>query len=230
MNRCIILAVLAAIITLGLTPARATDEHTYGKDEYGIIRDGRSPDKKMSLAAHGDGEGGNENFHIWLMAEPLHRKLARLADIGSGNNLDTGPNAYRAVWAPDSRHVAVNFRSDRHVLELNLYSVKNGRAYPISGPSLFRDVTSRNVGEDEHFGHRVSTIEWIGTRRFRLSEHHLFQTSGADFTRLLGAYGKSKQKLDDGRLMVEFSAEADCVLIPGHRYRIVDLRVGKFDE
>lgn len=50
-----------------------------------------------------------------------------------------------------------------------------------------------------------------------------------DFTRLLGAYGKLAQKLDDGRFMVEFSAEADCVLISGHRYRIVDLRVGKFD-
>jgi|SRR5882757_502648 len=230
MNRRIILAVLAAIITLGLTPARATDEHTYGKDEYAIIRDGLAPNKRVSLASHGDGEGGNENFHVWLMAEPLHRKLVRLDDIGSGNNLDTGPNAYRAAWAPDSRHVAVNFRSDRHVLELNLYSVENGRAHLVSGSSLFRDVTSRNVGEDEHFGHRVSTIEWVGARRFRLREHHLFQTSRADFTRLLGAYGKLAQKLDDGRLMVEFSAEADCVLISGHRYRIVDLRVGKFGE
>jgi hypothetical protein len=225
-----IFTVLATLLALGVFPARATDEHTYGKDEYAVIRDGLSPDKKMSLATHGDGEGGDENFHVWLMAEPAHRKLVRLDDIGSGNNLDTGPNAYRATWALDSRHVAVNFRSDRHVLELNLYSVANGRAHPISGPSLFRDVTSRNVGKDEHFGHRVSTIEWTGTRRFRLREHHLFQASSMDFTRLLGAYGKLKQKLDDGRFMVEFSAEADCVLISGHRYRIVDLRVGKFDE
>src|ERR1700757_2785968 len=121
-----ILIVLATFLALGATPARATDEHTYGKDEYGIIRDGLSPDKKMSLAAHGDGEGGNENFHVWLMSEPLHRRLVRLDDIGSDNNLDTGPNAYRAVWAPDSRHAAVNFRSDRHVLELNLYAIENG--------------------------------------------------------------------------------------------------------
>jgi hypothetical protein len=225
-----IFTVLATLLALGVFPARATDEHTYGKDEYAVIRDGLSPDKKMSLATHGDGEGGDENFHVWLMAEPAHRKLVRLDDIGSGNNLDTGPNAYRATWALDSRHVAVNFRSDRHVLELNLYSVANGRAHPISGPSLFRDVTSRNVGKDEHFGHRVSAIEWTGARRFRLREHHLFQASSMDFTRLLGAYGKLKQKLDDGRFMVEFSAEADCVLISGHRYRIVDLRVGKFDE
>jgi hypothetical protein len=225
-----ILTALATFLALGLTPACATDEHTYGKDEYAVIRDGLAPNKRRSLASHGDGEGGSENFHVWLMAEPLHRKLVQLDDIGSDNNLDTGPNAYRAVWAPDSHHVAVNFRSDRHVLELNLYSVENGRAHSISGPSLFRDVTSRNVGADERFGHRVSTIEWTGVRRFRLREHHLFLTSRTGFTRLLGAYGKLTQKLDDGRLMVEFSAEADCVLISGHRYRIVDLGVGKFDE
>ena len=229
MNPRAILSILAAFLAFDLAPARATDEHTYGKDEYGIIRDGLSPDKKMSLASHGDGEGGNENFHVWLMSEPLHRKLVRLAGIGSGNNLDTGPNAYRAVWASDSRHVAVIFRSDRHVLELNLYSVENGRTQLISGPSLFRDVTSREVGAEERFGHRVSTIEWTGTRRFRLREHHLFETSNTDLTRLLGAYGKQTQKLDDGRLMVEFSAEADCIVVPGNRYRIVDLRVGKFD-
>ena len=230
MNPRAVLSVLAAFLAFGLTPACATDEHTYAKDEYGIIRDGLSPDKKMSLASHGDGDGGNENFHVWLMAEPLHRKLARLDDIGSGNNLDTGANAYRAVWAPDSRHVAVIFRSDRHVLELNLYSVENGRTQLISGPSLFRDVTSREVGAEENFGHRVSTIEWTGTRRFRLREHHLFLTAKTGLTRLLGAYGKQTQKLDDGRLMVEFSAEADCMLISGHRYRIIDLEVGKFGE
>ena len=229
MNRRMILAALAAILSLGLTPASATDEHTYAKDEYGIIRDGLSPDKKMSLASHGDGDGGNENFHVWLMAEPSHRRLVRLDDIGSGNNLDTGPNAYRAVWASDSRHVAVNFRSDRHVLELNLYSVENGRTQLISGPSLFRDVTSREVGAEERSGHRVSTIEWTGARRFRLREHHLFLTANTGLTRLIGAYGKQTQKLDDGRLMVEFSAEADCIVVPAHRYRIIDLRVGKFD-
>ena len=36
------------------------------------------------------------------------------------------------------------------------------------------------------------------------------------------------QDRDDGGIFVEFSAEADCVLVPGNRYRIVDLRVGKF--
>ena len=56
-----------------------------------------------------------------LMAEPAHRKIAALGQINSGNNLDTGPGAYHGLWSADSRHVAVWFRSDRHVAELNLY-------------------------------------------------------------------------------------------------------------
>ena len=41
---------------------------------------------------------------------------------------------------------------------------------------------------------------------------------------MFGAYGRVTEKRDDGRLEVEFSAEADCLLLPGHRYRAVDLR------
>ena len=62
MNRRIIHAVLAAAITLGVTPARATDEHSYARDEFAIIRDGLAPGKQMSLASHGADENGNGDF------------------------------------------------------------------------------------------------------------------------------------------------------------------------
>jgi hypothetical protein len=55
-------------------------------------------------------------------------------------------------------------------------------------------------------------------------------TSDPGFVRIVGAYGRVTDKLDDARFLVEFSAEADCVLMPDNRYRIVDLRVGKFGE
>lgn len=219
---------IAALLALAAVPARATDSHDYAKGEYGIIHDGRSPDRKMSLAAHGDGDGGSENFHIWLMAEPAHRKLATLEDIGSDNNLDTGPDAYHAIWAADSRHVAVNFRSDRHVLEMNLYRIEDRRAKLVSGPTLFKDVTSRNVGPDDDGRRSLTGIDWTGPKTFRLTESRTFLTADAAFPRLLGAYGKVTEKLDDGRSVVEFAAEADCVLMAGNRYRIVDLRLGKF--
>ena len=218
-------AILAAILTLAAAPVRATDSHDYAKNEYAIIRDGLAPDRKLSLASHGEGEGGVANFHVWLMAEPAHRKIAPLDGIGSDNNLDTGPNAYRAAWSKDSRRVAVTFRSNRQVVELNLYRIENRRAHLISGPSLFREVTGRDVDRQED-DMRVSVpeIAWKGPDRFRLKEYRLFMTSDDDLARLLGAYGKVTDRFNDGRMAVEFSAEADGVLMPGNRYRIVDLR------
>jgi hypothetical protein len=234
MKSRILFATLATFLALAVSPARATDEHDYARDEYGIIRDGLAPNGRMSLAAHADpqsgGHGLGHNFHVWLMAEPAHRRLVRLPDIGPEALLDTGPHAYRAMWSADSRHVAVNFRSDRHVLELNLYAIENPSAHLISGSTLFRNVTSREVGPDENYGYRVAWITWTGPRRFLLREQHTFHVADASALRKLGAYGKVASTRDDGTLMVEFSAEADCVLVAGHRYRIVDLRVGKFND
>ena len=218
------------LLALAVAPARATDSHDYAKGEYAIIRDGLAPDKLKSLASHGDGEGGSENFHVWLMAEPAHRRIVALADIGSSNHLDTGPGAYYAFWSPDSRRVAVTFRSNRHVVELNLYHVEGRRALPISGPSLFRDVTSRDPGREDDMRRSVPEFAWKSSRRFLLKEHRLFVTSDPGFVRMVGSYGRVTDKLDNGRFFVEFSAEADCVLMPNNRYRIVDLRVGKFGE
>ena len=40
----------------------------------------------------------------------------------------------------------------------------------------------------------------------------MFITSEVDFATRLGAYGKVTEKLDNGKFVVEFSAEADAVL------------------
>ena len=66
-----------------------------------------APDKKISLASHGEGELGDGDFHIWLMSEPEHRKVTALADINADNNLDTAPDAYHAFWSEDARYVAI---------------------------------------------------------------------------------------------------------------------------
>jgi hypothetical protein len=227
MKRALLL-ILAALFACAIAPARATDEHEYAKGEYAIIRDGLAPDKRKSLASHGDGDGGRDNFHVWLMAEPAHRKLKALGDIDA--RLDSGPNAYYAVWSKDSRRVAVTYRSDRHIVELNLYQIEGRRAHPILGPSLFKDVTSRDSAPHDDMRRSVPEFEWKGTRRFLLREHRLFVASDPGFVRMMGAYGKITDKPDEGRFFVEFSAEADCVLTPGNRYRIVDLRVGKFGD
>ena len=222
--------VVAAPLAFAVAPVRATSEHDYAGDEYAIIRDGLSPDRLMSLAVHGDGEGGHGNFHVWLMAEPAHRKIMPLDDIGSENNLDTAPDAYHAQWSADSRHVAVGFRFDRHQVQLNIYNIENHHAHLVAGPSLFKEVTSRNIGTNDDVRRSTPEIEWTGPRRFVLRENHLFKTANSDFIRMLSRYGKVTSKFDDGQMMVEFAAEADCVLVAGNRYRVVDLRVGKFTE
>jgi hypothetical protein len=230
MKRRTLAAILVALLMLAVAPARATDTHEYARGEYAVIRDGLAPDKTRSLASHGDGDGGSGHFHVWLMAEPAHRKITALEDIGEDNILDTGPDAYHAFWSKDSHHVAVGFRSDRHIVEMNLYQVDGARVHRIVGPDLFRDVTSREVGNSDDLRSSVPEFEWRSESRFRLREHRLFLTTDPGFVRLLGAYGRIKEKLDDGRLSVEFSAEADCVVMPGNRYRIVDLRGGKFRD
>jgi hypothetical protein len=227
MNRAFPL-VLAALFACAAAPARATDEHQYAKGEYAVIRDGLAPDKTKSLASHGDGDGGRDHFHVWLMTEPAHRRLTALDDIAA--RLDSGPNAYYAFWSKDSAHVAVTYRSDRHVVELNLYRIEGRRARTIWGPSLFKDVTSRDPAPGDDMRRSVPTFEWKGPQRFLLRENRLFVTSDRGFARRMGGYGKVTDKPDEGRFFVEFSAEADCVLMPGNRYRIVDLRVGKFGE
>jgi hypothetical protein len=230
-SRTILAAFAVALLTC-IAPVRATDSHDYGRNEYPIIRDGLAPNKRFSLATHGDGEGGADNFHVWLMAEPAHRRIAALPGIGSDNNLDTGPQSYRAVWSADSHHVAVSWRSGRHVVDLNIYAIGNGGGRLVSGPGLFRDVTSRDVSERDDLRLSISEIAWIGPKRFTLKERRSFMTSDPDsrFAKMLGFYGRKMEQTADGKLIVEFSAKADCVLMTGNRYRIVDNIPWKFGD
>jgi hypothetical protein len=222
----ILLATFAAL--LAIAPAHATDNHQYAKGEYAIIREGLAPNKRLSLASHGEGEFGDTNFHVWLMAEPTHRKIVSLAGIGSDNNLDTGPNAYRAQWSADSRRVAVSFRRERHAIQLNVYNIEARRAHLISGPSLFRDVTSRDIGRQEDVRRSTPEITWAGPNRFKLLERYLIKTSDPGFVPMLGKYGRISSREADGAIFAEFAAEADCEIISGNRYRIVGLRAAEF--
>lgn len=226
-SKCILFAILASLPALALAPARATSVHDYAKGEYAIIRSGLSPNGRMSLAAHGEGEGGAANFHVWLMAEPRHRKLVALDEIGSDNNLDSAPDAYHAFWSENSRFVAVAFRSGRHEIQLNLYRVGDRRAHLIKGPNLFHDVTGREAADDDGLRQRIFAIDWRGGNRFRLREYRTFIAADDSLAKLFGAYGRVTDKFDDGRIVVEFSAEAECEVRSGDSYRIVARRPGK---
>src|ERR1700754_1691005 len=175
--------VVAVLLTFALSPACATSSYDYKKGEYVVISDGLAPNKRLSLASHGDGDQGDQNFHVWLMAEPAHRRIMALDDISSSNNLDTGADAYYAIWSADSHRVAVSFRRERHAIQLNIYEIEGGRARLTSGPSLFEEVTGRNIDKQEDIRNSTSEISWSGPNRFKLSERVLVKTSDAGFLR-----------------------------------------------
>jgi hypothetical protein len=218
--------VIATCLAAAGVPARATSNHQYAKDEYGIIRDGLAPGKQLSLASHGEGDLGDQDFHVWLMAEPAHRRIAKL-DASGDNNLDTDPGAYHAFWSKDSRHVGVAFRSSRHEITLNLYRIEDRRAHLIAGPSLFKEVTRREVTDADDLRVRNSIVEWHDGNRFLFREHLSFVAEDDRLAKLLGSYGRVTEKLDGGKLVVEFDADAECELLRGDRTRVIDLKPGK---
>jgi hypothetical protein len=222
--RFVILLAAAILVAFAILPVRATSNYEYKKGEYALIRAGLAPNKRKSLASHGNGELGDGNFHVWLMSEPNHRQIMALPDISSRNNLDTDPDAYHAFWSADARHVAVAFRSDRHEVALKLYGIEDGQARLIATPKLFKEVTSRDVADLDDRHELISGIVWRRGNRILLREYQTFTVSDPTFLKLLGAYGRVKEKLDDGKLYVEFAADSDCILEGDHHYRVIDLR------
>jgi hypothetical protein len=111
----------------------ATSNREYGPNEYAVINGGLSPDGKCSIAAHGKGELGYDNFHIYLMNAATGKKIGPLKEIK--DTLDTGADALYAKWSPNSTEVAIRHRIDRReALEVR-YRIANGRAYFLKGPS-----------------------------------------------------------------------------------------------
>src|SRR5258708_35692493 len=93
-----LLAISFAAMLAG-SPARATSVYEYAKGEDVLIASGMAPNGHLSLAAHGEGEFGSENFYVYLMAEPAPPENARLAGIT--DKLGFGPAALPAARAPD---------------------------------------------------------------------------------------------------------------------------------
>ena len=123
----------AAVVTSGLSPAlHATSNYEYKPDEYVVIADGKAPNGQYAIAAHGEGELGDENFHLYLMDAKTGKVIDPLGEVK--DPLDTGAEAFRARWSADSRQVSITYRVDRRESVMVRYRVENGRAILISGP------------------------------------------------------------------------------------------------
>jgi hypothetical protein len=223
---------VALVLTCVGLPVRATSIYDYKPREYVVVDGGLAPNKRLSIAANGYGR-----FHVYLMAEPAHKPVAALASIDNDAILDTGPNAYHAVWSPDSRHVAMHFRSDRHVLTMLLYEISGGRPHLTDTPSLFGAATKLPDSSDD-FDVRsdVTYLTWLSPTTFALKEQRTLEIKAPGLPEKLGPYGKPDDDAAGGgaanqpaRRFINFSAEATCQVVPGRGYRILDIKPGAFE-
>lgn len=91
-------------------------------------------------------------------------------------------------------------------------------------------MTSRNVTEGDDLRVYNSIVEWHGGNRFQLKEFRSFVIPDDRLLKLLGAYGSVAEKMDGGKLYIEFFANAECEWLAGNRVRIIDLKPGKHGD
>ena len=200
------------LLLLWARPVAATDNYDYRDDEYALISGGRSPDGRWSIAAHGGGPYGYDEFHLYLLREPAHEKLAPLS---THEHLDTGPLSIVGLWAPDSSRVVVLYRTDRHVMNLRLFGVADGKVQSIDVPSLVSAIGQLHFKPGVHhelFG-RFYRVTWQKRDRLTLEEFDGFDAAEPIFSAGLEAY-LSVDRRGSQRTFTYFSASAVCE-IPG---------------
>jgi hypothetical protein len=234
--------ILSAIVLAGVAvSAHATSNYNYKPDEYVIVDGGSAPDRHLSLAAYGTEDLGY-GFHVYLMAEPAHKIIVALPGIDDHIILDTAADAYHAAWSPDSRHVALHFRTDRHVETMLLYGLGERRPHLVDVPTLFQ-VATKLSDDSDAFEVRtdVTELTWQDATTFTMTERRVIEVKAPglarkDLAQRLGAYGKPFDDSNDGdpgntqpaRHFMSFAAVATGKLGPNGA-RIVAIKPGQFD-
>jgi len=213
------------VVTSASCWARASAGDDDKQNDYVIVDSGRAPDNRFSIAAKRERQGGGR-FQLYLMAEPAHEKIASLGSIDSHAVLDGAASAFSARWSPDSRHVALMLRTARHDMTMQLFEIRDRRLHRLDGPTLFRAVAQDIPESSSDYFPMASITEltWLGPATFRLRDYRVYMSSTPNLARALGAYAKPSPS---GRL-VEFSAQAVGEFAPGDRYKVKDLKPGKF--
>ena len=224
-------SVILATLMIGtaVMPAGATSNYTYKKGEFALIDQGQSPDRQWSIRSHGDGAIGDENFKVLLFREPGAKRIGPLEEI---QPLDTAPSAIHAHWAPGSTTpiVAVEYRTDRHVIETSAYVLANNRAYPITGPSVFQaalKIPQEPLDERKHASWDQWT--WRDATHFTIKAFRQFKQGNADLAKRFPDYARSEE-LSADEVIVSVSIEADCEFVAPSGYRILKTRPGVFQD
>ena len=132
------LLLFVSILLLPVISVRATSNYEYGPDEYVTITKGILPDGKIAITAHGSGELGEENFHLYLTDAGTGKKIGPLEEIQYF--LNTAANKYAAQWSSDGQQVTIVWLVDRHEpLSAISYRITGRRAEKIKGPFKVKD-------------------------------------------------------------------------------------------
>jgi hypothetical protein len=127
------LFLFVSILLLAASSALATSNYEYGPDEYVTVANGISADGKYAITAHGGGELGYDNFHLYLTDAASGKNIGPLEEVVE--TLDTGADAFAAKWSRDSQQVTIVYRVDRHApLKAVSYRIGSRRAQCSKGP------------------------------------------------------------------------------------------------
>ncbi len=226
---------LLLLAAVAASPAHATAEYDYKTNERLIIDSGLAPNKKYAIRAGLVGD----KFGFFLTTEPSRKVAARLEGVALDELLDTAPEALHAIWAPDSRHVAITFRTERHALTMWLYGVDGRHAEQIAvGDLLGQVIKGKQVAIDDYsLRFRTIAITWQDAQRFQLAEKWIFDARDRKLAQAVGSFGKEspndnyKETGDDGKpvwTFVDVAVDADCEIAPGNRYRVIATKPGTF--
>ena len=214
-------SILLGLLALLAPLARATDSYEYKPGEYLTIHRGLSPDKQYAIA------GGPGKYLLYLMDAPAKKKIGPLTEIEE--TLDSGPESLHAIWAPDSRHVAITYREDRHLWVMKLYRIENKRAFLVEVPSLF-DTVAPHFDREKYNMTDTSRgsidVVWKSPTRFVLWEQSNYWHVKSNPKAKLGKFAKAVEE-EQG---LYFSAETICELIDKDRCKPGELKPGKFSD
>jgi hypothetical protein len=140
--------------------ALATANYEYGEDEYVTISRGISPDGRFAITAHGNGELGYRDFHLYLTDAVTGRQIDTLMEVDP--ILDTAAYAFGAIWNQDSSAVTIVWRWSRQdPLKAITYHLSSNRASPQTQKAT--DTNAFNKFWSSHCSHRSATPKRFGT-------------------------------------------------------------------
>src|SRR5882757_8395088 len=243
-------AVALSLVFVAHAGATATYDYKPGEFlvflRHLLIDGGTSPDKKFSIVA---GKNKAGEFEVYLRDAHTKKLIGQLEEVATG--LDSAPDAYRAHWAPDSKHVGITSRADRHWADNAIYRIENRRAYPVKTPELichavpeFCQLTKELGGaltEDQIYAEDTvgkpwkarqnssysGIVKWISPTRFVLREESQRQVKERDPSTTIGQYGAAEKLEDESDesaplYHVGFDAEGECELLPNDNSRVLN--------